>query len=321
MTSHHEKTNARTASVFFISVVAVLLIILFTVCSDTVRIVVTDSLALSATSVIPSVFPCAFLSSVLASVGGGDVLAKLFGAPLSRLLKISKGSAAAVISGLLCGFPIGAVTAFELYKNNAISKDELFSAVAVSSVPSPAFVIGAVGGAMLGNKKHGVLLYFAVLLSNFICAHIFFRKNEKETSFRKNVNISEKCLVSSVVSSVPSAVFATLSVTAYILFFSALCACLSDIAVFFGVSDVIIATLHGFLEMSGGCAEAVSVFDNALPLCSAFLSFSGMSVHFQIMSSTDSSLPLGKYFLFMTVRALIAFIVIFSVVSIPFRIY
>ena len=321
MTSVHEKYGTRTTAVFFPSLVALLLLVLFIVCSDTVKNAVTDSLRLSVASVVPSVFPCALLSSILASVGGGEIFGKILGKPLLRIFKTSENAASAVLLGLLCGFPIGAVTAFELFKNKALTEKELFLAVSVSSVPSPAFVIGAVGGAMLGGRSLGLILYITVILSNVITARLFSFK--KPTAYeRPSEKAPKKPFISAVVSSVPSAVSATLNVTAYIVFFSALCACISDITAFFDVPPVFGSMLHGFLEISGGCAESASLpFCLALPLCALFLGFSGISVHFQIISATDGKIPLGKYFLFMLLRGILCCLLSLAVISSPFDIY
>ncbi len=321
MTSTREKYGTRTAAVFFPSLVSLLLLILFIVCSDTVKNAVGNSLRLSVASVIPSVFPSAMLSSVLAAVGGGELFGKLTGKPISRVFGTSDNAASAVLLGLLCGFPIGAVTAFELYRNRTLTEKELFLTVSVSSVPSPAFVISAVGGAMLGNKRLGILLYIIIIISNIISARLFSPKKEK-CYIEYETNTEKKDFISAVVSAIPSAVSATLNVTAYIVFFSALCACITDITAFFDVSDTFTSVLHGFLEISGGCAEAASACGSlAFPTCAAFLGFSGVAVHFQIISATDGKIPLRKYFLFMLTRGLLCFLLAFAVISIPFDIY
>ncbi len=320
MTSTREKYGTRTLAVFFPSLVSILLLILFIVCSDTVKNAVGNSLRLSVSSVIPSVFPSALLSSVLAAVGGGELFGELTGKPISRVFGASGNAASAVLLGMLCGFPIGAVTAFELYRNGTISEKELFLSVSVSSVPSPAFVIGAVGGAMLRNKKLGILLYLIIIISDIISAKLFSHKKEK-SYIEYETTTQKKDFISAVVSAVPSAVSATLNVTAYIVFFSALCACITDITSFFDVSDTFTATLHGLLEISGGCAEASSLGWFAFPMCAAFLGFSGVAVHFQIISATDGKIPLGKYFLFMLLRSLLCFLLALAVISIPFDIY
>ena len=320
MTSTREKYGTRTAAVFFPSLVSLLLLVLFIVCSETVKNAVGNSLRLSVASVIPSVFPCALLSSVLAAVGGGELCGKLLGKPISRVFGTTNNAASAVLLGILCGFPIGAVTAFELFRSRTLTENELFLSVAVSSVPSPAFVISAVGGSMLESKRLGVLLYLIILLSNITAARLFSVKKEKDPTESK-ANTQKKDFMSAVVSSIPSAVSATLNVTAYIVFFSALCACITDITSFFGVSRIFTATLHGLLEISGGCAEAAGYGGClALPLCAAFLGFSGISVHFQIISATDGKIPLGKYVLFMLLRGLLCFLLSLAVISLPFDI-
>ena len=321
MTSTHEKYASRTAAVFFPSLVSLLLLVLFIVCSDTVKNAVASSLRLSVASVIPSVFPCALLSAMLAAVGGGELFGRLLGKPVSHIFGTPRGAASAVLLGVLCGFPIGAVTAFELYRNRALTEKELFLTVSVSSLPSPAFVISAVGGAMLGSKNLGIILYLTVIISNIICAKIFSQKKEQYAPVNEK-STPKKEFISAVVSSVPSAVSATLNVTAYIVFFSALCACITDITSFFELSDVLTSTLHGILEISGGCSEtALSCGELAFPMCAAFIGFSGVSVHFQIISATDGKIPLGKYFIFMLLRAALCFLIALAVISTPFRIY
>ena len=168
--------------------------------------------------------------------------------------------------------------------------------MSASSVPSPAFVISAVGEAMLGNKKLGIVLFLIIIMSDVVVSRLFSSKKEK-THTENTTDPPKKDLISAVVASVPSAVSATLNVTAYIVFFSALCSCITDITAFFDLPAIFNTTLHGLFEISGGCTKATSLDGFALPLCAALLGFSGTAVHFQIISVTDGKIPLVKYFL------------------------
>ncbi|MBQ9460228.1 MAG: sporulation protein, partial [Oscillospiraceae bacterium] len=83
-----------------------------------------QGLALCLQSVLPSLFPFFVLSSLLVSCGAGDACARAFGPAMRPLFGMGGSGALALAMGLAGGYPVGARTAAELYRDGALSRSE-----------------------------------------------------------------------------------------------------------------------------------------------------------------------------------------------------
>ena len=119
---------------------------------------VNRSLEVCAKTLIPSLFPLMIASRLLIECGAGRIIGKIFKIPFRHILGLSEGGAFAFSMGLVCGFPIGAMCAKSLYDKGIIGCDELSLTVVSSSVPSFAFIVGAIGEKMLGDRLRRSLL-------------------------------------------------------------------------------------------------------------------------------------------------------------------
>ena len=127
-----------------------------------------EGLRLCAKTVIPTLFPFMVISDVIVSCGASELIGKLLGAPMRAIFKISGDGACAVILGALCGFPLGAKCAVSMYDLGKLSRGELEHLLLFSNVPSPAFLITAVGLSLFGSRSFGILLYCSALAAAFI---------------------------------------------------------------------------------------------------------------------------------------------------------
>jgi len=266
------------------------------------------SLTRCARSLIPALFPCTVLSSLIASLGAGDLLGKAFAAPVSFLFGVSKRSSTAILIGMLCGFPVGAAYAATLYKNGYVSRRELEKVIALSSFPSPAFTVNVIGGTFFKSKAVGVYLFLCVILSSLVSA-LFFRSREEETAFLHLPPKTQSKLGTSVSDALSSSVHAILRLCACVVFFSALSSLIPK-----SLPDAVRLLLSGALEFSGGCRAAFELYcESSFPVCAAFLGWSGFGVHFQI-TSLCGDIRYKKYYLISFMKAVLSF-VFASVVS------
>lgn len=101
-----------------------------------------NGLLLWSGTVLPTLLPFMICSNVIVSAGGLPLLM----APLRPLLKnifsLSDAGGYVLISGLLCGYPMGAKTCAEFLEQGRISPEEARYLLAVSNHPSPMFVLG-----------------------------------------------------------------------------------------------------------------------------------------------------------------------------------
>ena len=252
------------------------------------------ALLLCAQTVIPSIFPCTVISGIFVALGGGKVVGELLQAPARALFGISGTGASVLLLGWFCGFPVGAVTGAELVRRGELGEDELSRLMLFANIPSPAFVISAVGESMLGDKSAGIALYLtliSVAVLTGIIQRFVYGSNAQKAGKASEIISTENPIVSSLCSSGIS----MLNLCSNIVFFSVITEI--TLSIFSFSSPFFPALLHGIFELSGGCAAASTLdITLALPLCAFILGWSGFGVHFQIISACGHQKNLPAYF-------------------------
>lgn len=247
-------------------------------------------LRLCATTVVPSLFPFMVISELIVSSGAIRAVGGLIAPPCRKLFGISAESASAVILGMLCGFPIGAKSAVSLYKKGRIDLDELEHVLTFSNNPSSAFLISAVGVSMFGSRSFGVLLYTISIISAVfvgIAGGMLRGRNKAAppTEAKRPTNTpASKAGISAFTSAVTSSALSMLNVCAFVVFFSALVGTLESILSPADLPDGLLALGFAFFELTSGVWRAASAGPLGAYICAFAVGWSGLSVHFQIMS-------------------------------------
>ena len=133
-----------------------------------------DGLTLWLNVMIPTLLPFLILTGILLKAGN---IQKLLtpGAPLAKiLLGLSPAGTYVLLLGLLCGYPMGAKLAHDLYINGQISRREGEYLLTFSCNASPAFILSYLARDCLGNKISGRRIILLLLVSDLICM-LFFR--------------------------------------------------------------------------------------------------------------------------------------------------
>lgn len=236
-----------------------------------------SSLSLAVRRVVPSLFVFSALAALFARIG-------LFtrAGRLGRLFGLSPACTAVALCGLLCGFPTSAVCAHALWESGEADAGEMRAVLPFCSNAGMAFVVGAVGGGMLGSRRAGYMLFLMQTVLSIVFILLFCRS--KSTAAMLPARAKKESLSHALVASVSAAGGAMLAVCAFIAFFGAAAdmICL----VFPSVPPLLRAVICSFFEISRGCAE----FSGAAELSPllryvgvAFaLGFSGVSVACQI---------------------------------------
>ena len=262
-----------------------------------------QGLRLCATSVIPSLFPFMVASELIVSGGAVQSLGKLLARPMRFLFGIGRESGCAVMLGLVCGFPIGTRCALTLYRQGKIDHAELTRLLTFCNMPSSAFLISAVGVSLFGDRRFGILLYAATLLSAVligILGNLFTRK--KTTPAPTPVPQADVLVPPSGVAAFPEAIrssaFAMLQICAFVVFFSAFVGTMEHLPLCQSLSEPLCALFFGFFEMTGGVARAAAwQAEGAKLMCAFLVGWSGLSVHFQMMSlCADERISFRPYF-------------------------
>ena len=255
---------------------------------------------LSLFNIIPTLFPFFILADIWNStlyVSDENLIARGFG----RLLNISNEGLNVFLIGSLCGFPLGAKATACKYNDELLSKREVEQLTSTCNNPSAAFVISGIGAGLLGSIKTGILLYLSVLISAIIVGYIF--KGKKKNVTFSGLKARQRF---DLIKSISDAGLTRISVSSYVIFFSAIIG-LSKSLIKNKVALTIISALLELGSASSIIQENASLLGPAfLPLLSFALSFSGLSVFFQVFSILPTFVSKKNYLLIKLLQGLIS---------------
>lgn len=271
--------------------------------SDVAIEYMTAGLRLCARTVIPSLFPFLVLSELIVSGGIGGLLLKPFAGLLSRLFRLPPDGCCAMLLGMFCGFPVGARAAISAYDRGRLTRDEAERVICVSTEPSSAFLLNAVGVSLHGNRRYGSALLGITLLSalliGLIAARIPSAGEPRPDAPDPVVEPSGGSGARFFTDAIRQALNGMLTVSAYVVFFSAFCGTLTAVVDRWHLPETLRATVFCLTELSGGVSVASALTPPRLSaLFTAFaVGWSGLSVHCQVLSVCDGrGLRMRRYF-------------------------
>lgn len=273
-------------------------------------------------SVFPALFPFFFFTGLLGVFGTDGIIARMSKKPVRVLYDVPSAGGYAMALSFMSGYPIGAKTVSESYKNGLMTLDECKRAISFSSTSGPLFVVGVIGYKILGSPTLGAVLlvvhYAGAVLNGFIFSgRIIGRGNRKDEA---EFAISQK--TSSFNEVLNSAVFSIVRVGACIVIFCVAVAFLEEIGViaflshaveFLGVSEGISSALvTSLFEVTRGAYmldASVSAME-VLPMLSFALGFGGISVAIQSTSFlSEIGIKPGYYIVTKISQAIISYAV------------
>ncbi|MBO5043148.1 MAG: hypothetical protein J6D87_09295 [Clostridia bacterium] len=287
-------------------------------------------LSLCAETVIPSLFPFMVLSELLVASGAGEALGRLLAKPMKWLFGLSGAGCSAVVLGSMCGFPIGASTAVALYDKNVISKRECEHLLTFSNHPSSAFLVTAVGVSLFQDRRLGLILYLVVLGSAFFMGFIlrfFLRGKECDGASGEHPHFPSGLHpggITMLTDAVSHAAVNMLTVSAYVVFFSALTGVIATALSDMGhITPTLFACICGFFELSGGVSASAGLATQTssvlLPivLTAMIAGWSGLSVHCQILSLCGGrGLSFKPYFIAKALQSILCGLLMWGILSV-----
>lgn len=283
--------------IFYTSVFACIVLIILR--SEYIMHYARNALLMCYEFIIPSLFPFFVCSGLLIYSGFGSVLAKASEFFMKPVFNIAPAGAAAFVLGIISGFPLGAVTAVQLYECGAISKSETERLLSFCCNSGPLFLIGTVGTALYGKISYGIIIYIIHILSSVIVGILFgFYGRNKHSAPKKKLKTNEISLSEVFVNSLSDASKNILMVCFSIIFFASIS---QTVISLFHLSPVIDAIASGLCEFSTGTLK-ISLLDisllKKLILTSFIIGFSGISIHIQVTAITAKAhLSLVPYIL------------------------
>lgn len=234
---------------------------------------VTGALALCFTRVVPSLFPYMVVSSLVLSSGLAAYLGRLLARPCSALFALNGNCAAAIIIGLVSGFPVGARTAAATYTAGLCDKDEARRLCAFCNNTGPAFLIGTVGAGFFGDGRTGAALWVIQAIASLMLGGLLsIGKSRKIQVSRTSIPFRPD-----LTAAVKDAVNGVLGVCGFVVFFSVLTDTLRAV-----LPTLPLTACAAILEVTCGCELASALRGDAAFILAAFaVGWSGLCVHAQ----------------------------------------
>ena len=195
-------------------------LVLFLAEAGFVRAAAAEALSLCARSVIPALFPFLVVSSLLLSLGLGELLSPMLAGLMEPLFRVDGVGSSALLLGLVGGYPIGAKTAADLYRGGRLSRPEAERLLAFCNNSNPVFLISVLGEGVFGSVRAGVWLWLIHLLSALLTGLLFrnhggpARRQAGGTAAFQAVSLS-----AAFVAAVRESLSGMLSVCAFVTFF------------------------------------------------------------------------------------------------------
>ena len=297
---------------FSLLIIASVLFFLFLITPDTVQKAAYESVLFCSAVVIPSLFPGFVLSNLILSLSTEGSISRRKGF-LSRIFQPPAGVRCWLI-GLLAGFPAAADCTCRMYASGILTKDEGERLLAFTNNPGIVFVICAVGSSLFGSVRIGLFLW-GILTVSALYVGILFSRKKLAHRHKTNPSPPKSKTASLFPDAVTKAVSAVLNVCGFILFFRVLIAALTATVPL----NSFRIFLSGLLEITCGISALTDFTQASASIASFILSWSGFSIHFQILNLTArSGLSLRYYFPGKIIQALISSILTWGLYPIFF---
>lgn len=251
-------------------------------------------LTVCANLLIPSLFLFMVLSSFLSLTEFSAILSKPLSPVTTRIFKLPKELGTIVLLSLIGGYPVGAKMISQLVRDGQVSEDTASRMLCFCVNSGPSFLISAVGTGLFGSRRLGLCLFASQTLATLLVGALVSRKAPPPSSRPlKNGRRPGIAFVEAVTGSSAS----ILTMCAFAVLFSGILHLMAQLGAGIRISQLLSpvipyftpqaaeAVLAGILEVTTGCINAAKLtFPASLVLTSCFVSFSGLSVLFQIIS-------------------------------------
>ena len=310
---------------FIVCLLITIFIILFVLNLNSCIEAALNGARLAFTSILPTIFPFSVICNLLISYDGVNIYSKLLGPLICKPLKLSKNCSFPLVASFLCGYPLGAKYASDIYNLGYIDKNEYERLLNIASNAGPIFILGAVSITMLNDIRYGYILLIANYLSSFIIG--FLTKSKGNTYIAKTsskLKDNNDSFGSNLKNALENAINTTLNIFAFIILFSVIINIIKSTTFIkdaflllenlFNISNNLFYNIFlGSIEFTNGC-KLISLIDMSinlkLSIISFILCFSGLSVFAQVSSIISKDKPnYKKYMYFKLIQGVLGFII------------
>ena len=274
---------------------------------------ISNAVTLCMQTILPAMFPYFVLSDLFVSLGYAERLGGKMKRCMQSLFHVSGYGTVPLVIGLVGGYPLGAKTISQLYKNGSISRSDANKLLTFCCNAGPAFAIGVVGSAIYGAAVIGIVLFVIQIISALLVGLLpMFRSTAGNDIPVQSSQMPSG--FSAFVNSVTASVNVAAKVCAFILFFSVF---ITAQKLFLGENNAISASLGMITELSAGTVLlAASAIPWPLKFCftAAGIAFGGICVLCQTAAVLgEIGLSVRPYLLGKCVQCLFSAILAFPV--------
>ena len=257
---------------------------------------------------IISLLPFLILMNLLLKTGLSSLFIRPFSILLRPLFRNTDDAIFVLFFGFLCGFPLGAKCAVQLYEKGKLSRENAQYLLCFSNNIGPAYMLGFFLGEIASAQSvyFSLFVFYGIPLLYGLMLRYSIYKKILDNEYRQSKSASFPNPTASVMSALPDAIRDALvqisMLGGYMVLFNALR--IVPHLLFSGQRILYIAT-QSLLEISGGllCVKN-SVSDGILQtICLyAVFSFNGFCCHFQTFSILEhTGISKQKYMLHKTI--------------------
>lgn len=253
-----------------------------------------DGLLLWFQIIIPTLFPFLLITNLLLASGGLSFISRILQRPFRFVFGVSEKGAFAVLSGFLCGYPMGAKVTADLLRKNLITHEEGQYLLSFCNNTSPVFIINFIVWKTLKNRalllpSLIVLMSVPVMLS-FLFRKLYLKKGWKSfpDNMQTNRSVSEQPDISFLDSCMMNSFEAIVKVGGYIILFSVLLSLLPDRA----INNPVLSLPAAALEVTNGILIINRNYPSVLiswPLIMGLTSFGGLCSAAQTQCMTEGT--------------------------------
>lgn len=217
-------------------------------------------------TVIPSLFPFFYVSSIMNTYLIGRSLPLL--RSLGKLCTIPEGSEGLFIIGAIGGYPVGARSLQQAYTSGALTKKEAERMLGFCNNAGPAFLFG-IGSSLFRSPYIPAVIYLILLISSVLTGIML-----PGGSIRKcNIIIHTK------MNPLNSSIHAIASVCGWVILYRMLLTFLNRWILWL-LPDTFVITIVGLLELTNGCIQLAHLDNDGLRfiLLSIFTCLGGFCV-------------------------------------------
>lgn len=280
---------------------------LLLLCPGVAREAILQGLQVCCRSILPALFPFFVLTNLWISLGYGEKLSRLAAPLMVRVFHLPGAAAPAMVLGAVGGYPVGAQTIAQLFRDGSLSRQEAEAALRFCNNAGPAFLFGIVGGGLFQSAAIGAALWVIHLASAWLLGILFRPAQIPAASLSGTAESQAGPLPPAVTAAIAKAGDTALRVCVFVLFFSVAS---SYLAFLLPSGRPWTVYLLGSLELAGGIsrlAETGLTAQAKFIASAALLGWGGLCIHCQSLAAlSGSGLPARSYLSGKALHALVS---------------